>query len=205
MGSYFDSERKDLKQCKTETISDCGLSLKDVKGLVGKPAGVGRRDAKNPHYVDKVVVKGGRIHFNFSYLLTGNIGRAQGALRNIESLYSQAGAIVNFKPSVTPDIRIHGANFTELMQGLKLCDCKAARYIGGWAPHYKHHKWSNALLLNPHLPSKDWPLVDAHEFGHKLGLRHKVDGGIMDYPPKKGRDRRRIIASDIKRIADLYR
>ena len=205
MSSYFDSERKDLKQCKSETISECGLKLQEVKALVGKPAGVGRQDAINAKYKGKVYVKGGRLFFDLSYLLTGHIGRAEAGLQNIRSLYSSAGATLTFTPSVqSPDLRIHGTSFTELMQGLRLCDCEAARYIGGWAPHYKHPQWSNALLLNPHLPTREWPLVDAHEFGHKLGLKHKVDGGIMDYPPKRGRDNRKITASDINRIIKLY-
>ena len=206
MAGYFDSERKDLKQCKTETISDCGLKLKEVKSLIGNPAGIGRQDQKNPKYHGKVSVKNGVLHFNLSYLLTGHIDRAKAGLNNIIQMFSKAGVIVSFTPTVrNPDRRIHGANFAKLVEGLKLCDCDAARYIGGWAPHHTHYKWPNALLLNPHLPEKDWPNVDAHEFGHKLGLKHKVDGGIMDYPPKRGKDRRTITASDINRIKALYR
>lgn len=186
MDIYFTSEKKDLKSCRTEEISDCGLTLKAVQGLVGKPAGTDKGDKVNPLYKSKIKVVGGKLTIALTYILTGHIERAEACLHNIKTLYTNAGINISFQPSSSQfDLRIHGANLSEFTQGLKLCDCEAARYIGGWGPSYKHHKWGNALLVNPHPPKKTWALSDAHEFGHKLGLKHRTDGGIMDYAPQR--------------------
>lgn len=77
--------------------------------------------------------------------------------------------------------------------------------IGGWAPSHKHLKWGKALLVNPIVHKDYWKLSDAHEFGHKLGLKHRRDGGLLDYPPEDGRDKRKFKSSDKQRITALYR
>ncbi|MBL4706589.1 MAG: matrixin family metalloprotease [Flavobacteriales bacterium] len=62
------------------------------------------------------------------------------------------------------------------------------------------------MLVNPYVNKKTWKLTDAHEFGHKLGLRHREDHGIMDYPPEPPkRDTRRVLLNDRKRLEALYR
>ncbi len=205
MDTYFTNERTDLKHCNAQSISDCGLTQKGVENLAGNPAGTSVKDEKNPHYHGKVQVKNGKVQISMTYVLTGHLERAKAGLNNIHTMYRNAGFEMSFTPSVQkPDLRIHGTNLAELAQGLKLCDCETALMIGGWAPSYKHFKWGNAVLLNPHSPKNTWAMTDAHEFAHKLGLKHRIDGGITDYPPKRGRDFRKFIESDKKRIIALY-
>lgn len=205
--SQFDrKQKKALRSCRTQEISSCGLTLDKIKSLIGKPAGVDKKDEINPDYKGKVSVKGDKIVITLKYVLTGNVDRARAALKNIVDVYAKGGVTVEFTANAANhDLRIHGASLVELTQGLKLCDCEAALYIGGWAPSYKHYKWSKSLLVNPVVHKDYWKLSDAHEFGHKLGLKHREDGGFMDYPPKKGRDRRKFSPNDKKRIAVLYR
>lgn len=198
-------QRTELRACKTETISDCGLTAAQLKTRIGNPAGVGKSDAINPSYKGKVVHQGGRLHINLSYILTGNIQRAEIGLKNIRDVYASGGVVINLKPSASKfDIRIHGASLSEITQGLKLCTCEAGLYIGGWAPSPQHFKWGNALLLGSTPAVKSWKITDAHEFGHKLGLKHRTDGGIMDYEPLDKPDNRKLLASDIQRIISLY-
>lgn len=199
-------ERKEMRFCKSTLPSNCGLTLKDVQGLEGNPAGVGKPDVINPKYKGKIKYAAGKLSINLAYVLTGNILRSQSALANIRKLYQGAGIEINLTPSASKfDIRIHGATLAELAQGLRLCDCTGALYIGGWAPSHQHPIWGNALLVNPHSEKKGWLLSDAHEFGHKLGLKHRKDLGIMDYPPPNAPDLRSFKASDKQRIIDLYK
>ncbi|HTF85088.1 MAG TPA: hypothetical protein VL987_10960 [Cellvibrio sp.] len=207
MNSMSRAHRQDLKTCKTETISNCGLTVAQLENLVGKPAGTTKPDTANPAFKNKVVFSNGKLTINLAYILTGNIYRAETGLKNIKEVYAKAGITINFAPNASKfDIRIHGATLAEIVQGLKLCSCEAGLYIGGWAPAPTHYKWGNALLLGSTPPRSTWKLTDAHEFGHKLGLKHRSDLGIMDYPPKPGkRDRRKFTASDRQRIIDLYK
>lgn len=78
--------------------------------------------------------------------------------------------------------------------------------IGGWAPSYEYYKWGDTLLLNPYTPIFYWEMTDAHELGHKLGLSHRSDLGMMDYWNEKiyKRDPRKFLPSDKARIAALY-
>lgn len=199
-------QKQELKICKSEDLSACKLSAQRVKSLAGNPAGVGRIDAANPFYKGKVVYKSGKLTITLTYVLTGNIARADAALKNIKSMYAKANIVVNLSPNPSKfDIRVHGATLTELAQGVGLCDCNSALYIGGWAPNPHHVKWGNALLLNPHSPLQSWKMSDAHEFGHKLGLKHREDMGLMDYPEPGKPDMRKFGAADRQRIIDLYR
>lgn len=206
MGSL--AERKELRACKSTLVSDCGLTLTDVQALQGNPAGVGKADEINPYYKGKVTYKSGALTINLKYVLTGNIHRAEAALDNIRRLYSKAKITVNLTPSPSHfDIRIHGSTLAEIAQGLRLCDCTGALYIGGWGPSHRHPLWGNALLVNPFTPKKYWLMSDAHEFGHKLGLKHRKDRGLMDYPPANPNapDLRKFLPSDRQRIIDLYK
>ncbi|AQT59048.1 hypothetical protein [Cellvibrio sp. PSBB023] len=199
-------ERLEMRMCKSSLPANCQLSLEQVENLQGNPSGVGKPDVANPNYVGKVRYVGGKLSINLSYVLTGNISRADAALANIRKVYGDAGIEVNLAPSSRKfDLRIHGATLAELAQGLSLCDCKSALYIGGWAPNPRHPIWGNALLVNPHSDRRDWRISDAHEFGHKLGLKHRTDVGIMDYPPKTAVDMRKFKPSDKQRIIDLYK
>src|SRR5690606_21203730 len=137
---------QNLKTCKTETISDCGLTVADLESLVGKPAGTAKSDTPNPAYKGKVIYTGGKLSINLAYILTGNIYRAATGLKNIKEVYTKAGIAINFTPNASKfDIRIHGASLVEITQGLKLCSCEAGLYIGGWAPSPSHYKWGNAI------------------------------------------------------------
>lgn len=199
-------EKQELKACKSAELENCTISASKVNALRGNPAGVGRADVANPYYKGKVTYSGGKLTINLNYILTGNIFRADAALKNIKELFAKASITINFTPSASrPDLRIHGATLTELAQGIGLCDCNSALLIGGWAPNPKHVKWGNALLVNPHSPHNTWKMSDAHEFGHKLGLKHREDSGLMDYPPKTALDRRKFLPSDRKRIIELYK
>lgn len=199
-------EKQELKVCKSEELANCTISAAQVNALQGNPAGVGRPDVANPYYKGKVTYSGGKLTINLNYILTGNIIRADAALKNIVDVYAKASIAINFTANATrPDLRIHGANLTELAQGVGLCDCNSALLIGGWAPNPDHVKWGNALLVNPHSTRKTWKMSDAHEFGHKLGLKHRSDLGLMDYPPKTAIDRRNFLPSDRQRIIDLYK
>ncbi len=205
MTTYNRAMTKALKQCSTDGIAVCSLTLGDIQSRIGNPAGVGKQDEINPHYKGKIKKNGDKLEINLSYLMTGNIARVKAAVENIQKVYATQKVIINFTPKVQGyDLRIHGASLGEMVAALGLCDCEAALYIGGWGPSYKHATWGKALLVNPVSPKSTWRITDAHEFGHKLGLKHREDLGIMDYPPKTGRDRRKFIESDRKRIANLY-
>ncbi len=160
----------------------------------------------NPDYKGKVFFFNGKLHINLNYILTGNISRAEIGLKNIKQVFSDGGVIANFKPSPTlVDLRIHGAALVEITQGLKLCTCDAGLYIGGWAPAPDHSQWGNTLLLGSTPAKNSWKMTDAHEFGHKLGLKHRTDGGMMDYAHPGKPDRRKFTANDCLRIINLYR
>jgi hypothetical protein len=88
---------------------------------------------------------------------------------------------------------------------LKLCTCEAGLYIGGWGPLPSHHKWGNALLVGSTTPRSSWKMADAHEFGHKLGLKHRSNQGMMDYADPDSPDRRKFLPSERQRIIDLYK
>lgn len=198
--------RKELKICKSEDLSNCTLSAKRIDDLAGNPAGTEKPDLANPYYKGKVIYASGKLTINLGYVLTGNIARADAALKNIKEMYSKANIIINLAPNPSKfDIRIHGATLGELAQGLGLCNCNSALAIGGWAPNPKHVKWGNALLVNPHSPFRAWKISDAHEFGHKLGLKHREDLGLMDYAPVNAPDRRKFKPNDRQRIINLYK
>jgi len=199
-------EKQELKLCQSEDLSGCTVSAQRVKALAGNPAGISKVDVANPYYKGKVVYQHGKLTITLTYVLTGNIARADAAIKNIKAMYAKANIVVNLAPNSSKfDIRIHGANLSELAQGVGLCDCKSALYIGGWAPHPQHVKWGNALLVNPHSPLRTWKMSDAHEFGHKLGLKHRDDNGLMDYPEPGKPDRRKFTPADRQRIIDLYK
>jgi hypothetical protein len=48
-------------------------------------------------------------------------------------------------------------------------------------------------------------MTDAHEFGHKLGLKHRSNQGMMDYADPDSPDRRKFLPSERQRIIDLYK
>lgn len=199
-------EKQELKACKSEELSKCNISAAQIDALRGNPAGVGKPDVANPHYKGKVTYTGGKLTINLNYILSGNIARAEAALKNIKSMYTKANIVINLTANPSkPDIRIHGATLTELAQGVGLCDCKSALYLGGWAPNPTHVRWGNAILVNPHSPFQTWKMSDAHEFGHKLGMKHRNDFGLMDYPEPGVRDIRKFKPSDRQRIIDLYK
>lgn len=206
MDSLSRLQRQEVRACKTQTISDCGLTSKQLKGLVGNPAGTDKADMTNPNYKEKIVYKNGKLHINLSYILTGNIARAEVGLKNIREIYGNGGVIVNLTPNPARfDIRLHGATLTEIVQGLKICTCVDGLMIGGWAPSPKHYKWGDALLLASTTPIASWKMTDAHEFGHKLGLKHRTDMGMMDYADPNKPDRRKFLANDLQRIVNLYK
>jgi hypothetical protein len=211
--SDFSSKiNKELRQCASDMVSDCGLTAARIDALDGNPAGTGRADYVNPHYKGKITFQAdGKIAISLTYILTGNKSRAKAAIKNIRSVYATQNILVNFIPnpggSQKHDLRLHGASLGDFASGLKACDCQSMLKIGGWAPSYKNPKWGDTLLVNPHTHRIYWKNSDAHEFGHKLGLRHRSDLGIMDYwnEKKYRRDPRKLQASDKDRIARLYR
>lgn len=206
MNSLSHVQKQELRTCKTETITNCGLTAAQLELRVGNPAGTDKPDIANPHYKGKVVYLNGKLHINLNYVLTGNIQRAEIGLKNIKEIFAGGGVIINFKPNLTKvDIRIHGAALAEITQGLKLCTCEAGLFIGGWAPAPDHYQWGNALLLGSTPAKNSWKMTDAHEFGHKLGLKHRTDGGMMDYAHPDKPDRRKFTANDCFRIINLYR
>lgn len=197
---------KELRACRTQDISDCGITANTINKLESNPAGTNKNDVKNPGYQGKIDFKLGNVEINLRYVLTGNIKRAEVVTKNIANIFGKGGIKVNFQQDHNDfDLRIHGATLSELAEGLKLCDCESALKIGGWGPSYKHLKWGKALLVNPYSPRGTWKMSDAHEFGHKLGLKHRINQGIMDYPPKRGFDQRKLNESDKQRIIYLYK
>lgn len=200
------THRKELNACRTQTISDCGLTVAELENRVGNPAGTEKPDVANPNYKGKIVYSGGKLNINLSYVLTGNVYRAEIAVKNIKEVYSKGGVIINLTPSSSKfDLRIHGASLAEITQGLKLCSCEAGLYIGGWGPSPTHYKWGNALLLSSTTPRSTWKMTDAHEFGHKLGLKHRSNNGMMDYADPNKRDSRKLLPIERQRIIDLYK
>lgn len=199
-------QKQEVKSCKTEAISNCGLTTTQLEGLIGNPAGTQKSDVMNPDYKGKVVYSNGKLTINLNYILTGNIYRAEIGLKNIKEIYTKGNVIINFTPNASKfDLRIHGAALAEIAQGLKLCSCEAGLYIGGWAPSPSHYKWGNTLLLGSTSPRPTWKMTDAHEFGHKLGLKHRTDKGMMDYAEPDKPDRRKFLPSDRQRIIALYK
>lgn len=47
--------------------------------------------------------------------------------------------------------------------------------------------------------------VKACNHFHKLGLKHRRDGGIMDYADPNKPDRRKFLPSERERIINLYK
>jgi hypothetical protein len=206
MDSLTRLQKREVKDCNLQTISSCGITAEQLKGLVANPAGTNKADTPNPYYKNKIVYKNGKLHINLIYILTGDISRAEKGLKNIREVYGNGGVIINLAPNpVNFDIRIHGASLTEIVKGLNLCTCTAGLMIGGWAPTPQHFQWGNALLLASTTPKSTWKMTDAHEFGHKLGLKHRTDMGMMDYADPNKPDRRKFLASDHQRIINLYR
>lgn len=198
------TQKAEVKACKQQAVSEC--QLKDLQKLVNNPAGTSKADVANPHYEGKVTVKAGVIHVNLSYTLTGNISRAEVGLKDLKSFCKSNGIVATFTPSAgKPDLRIHGASLSDIVLGLKICSCEEGLYIGGWAPSPDHPTWGNALLLSSTSPRSAWRIETVHEFFHKLGLKHRRDGGIMDYADPNKADRRKFLASERQRIIDLYK
>jgi hypothetical protein len=207
MDNYSRTIKREIEACVANKISDCGLTNKDIEGLVGNPAGTAAKDFVNPAYVGKISVKDDKVFIRLAYCLTGHQSRAKAALKNISAVFKAQKIIIEFTENKDKyDLRIHGASLGDLAEGLKSCTCDGMLQIGGWGPHYSHYKWGNALLVNPHVHQSYWKMSDAHEFGHKLGLRHRNDRGIMSYwdEEKYRRDPRRILPSDRARIVGLY-
>jgi len=197
-------QKTELKQCNRKPITACELS--DLQKLVNNPAGTARPDVKNSSYPGKVNVRAGLIHINLSFVLTGNINRAEIGLNDLRAFFKENGITANFSPSPSkPDLRIHGANLTEIVHGLKICTCEEGLLIGGWAPNPTHPTWGNALLLSTTSPRAAWKIETGHEFFHKLGLKHRRLGGIMDYVDPNKPDRRKFLPSERQRIIDLYK
>jgi hypothetical protein len=199
--------KKELRQCKATTIHDCRVTKKTIDNLVGNPAGTNNKDYINPGYKGRITREGANIIIALSIAFTGNINRAKSAAKNIEKVYATQQIIVKFKEaSKNYDLRIHGATLSEFVQGLGLCECGSAMKVGGWGPSYKHIKYGDTLLVNHHANRRDWELVDAHEFSHKLGLQHRKGLGVMAYwDSKKNRvDPRKFLRSERDRIAFLY-
>lgn len=212
MPSYGRKIDVELKRCASDMVSDCSLTAARVDQLDGNPAGTNKPDYINPYYKDKIAFEaGGKIVISLKCIFTGNKSRAKTAMRNIKKVYSKQNIQINFIP--TPggthqhDLRIHGASLADFAVGLKACDCQSMLKIGGWGPSYKNPKWGDALLVNPFTHRIYWENSDAHEFGHKLGLRHRTNLGIMDYwnEKKHRRDPRKLLPSDKERIVRLYR
>lgn len=211
MPSYGRKIDRELKRCAADMVSDCSLTAARVDQLGGNPAGVGRNDYVNPNYKDKISIEpGGKVLISLKCVLTGNKARAKAALKNIKRVYGTQNVEVNFIPTPggtkTHDLRIHGATLAEFATNLKACDCESMLRIGGWGPSYKNKKWGDTLLVNPYTHRIYWKHTDAHEFGHKLGLRHRTDLGIMDYWDEElyRRDPRKFLPSDRDRIIQLY-
>lgn len=208
MPRYDKAIRGQLRQCASTTVSDCGLTVSAINGRKGNPAGTTRQDIVTPAYRGKVKMSGDKILIDLKLQLTGHMRRAKSAIAHIKKMYATQNVIVNFTMvSQGHDLRIHGATLAELAIGLKSCTCEGMLNIGGWAPSYKHFKWGDALLLNPYVPRDYWKMSDAHEFGHKLGLMHRENLGMMDYWNEDDyprRDPRKSLPSEKARIARLY-
>ncbi len=207
MPQYSRAISKELKQCAMDLVSDCGLTTNRIKSLEGNPAGITKVDYVNPNYKGKIMVSGDNINIRLNYIMTGNIARAQETVKNIKAVYATQNIIVEFIPNPGHyDLRIHGASLSDFANGLRACECKGMLRIGGWGPSYKNKKWGDALLVNPHVHRIYWRISDAHEFGHKLGLQHRTNLGIMDYWDEEQyrRDPRKFLASEKSRIAKLY-
>lgn len=207
MENYSKTVKQEIKACVANIVSDCGLKSSDIDKLEGNPAGTDKKDFINPSYVGKITVKDDKVFIGLTYALSGNMGRAKAALKNIPAVFKSQKVIVEFTENKDKyDLRIHGASLGDLADGLKSCTCEDMLRIGGWGPHYSHYKWGNVLLVNPHVHQDYWKISDAHEFGHKLGLRHRNDNGIMSYwdEQKHRKDPRKFLPSDRARILALY-
>ncbi len=208
MGNYGKTIRRELRQCASTMTSDCGLTAKDIENRIGNPAGTKKPDVVNPIYRGKVFLNGEKLIIKLKVKLTGHESRAKAAVKNIVKVYATQKVIVEFSlVSKDYDLRIHGATLGELAVGVKSCSCEAMLNIGGWGPSYKHHKWGDTLLVNPYSLREYWKNTDAHEFGHKLGLQHRTNLGLMDYwneTKYPRRDPRKFLSSERDRIIKLY-
>lgn len=197
-------QKTELRNCKQTPITSC--QVQDLSKYVNNPSGTDKADVANPFYKGKVIVKNAVLHINLSYTLTGNVTRAEIALKDLRAFFKKTDVVLNFTQATgNPDLRIHGATLTELVQGVKVCSCEDGLMLGGWAPSPQHQTWGNALLLSATTPRRAWKLETVHEFGHKLGLKHRRDGGIMDYAHPDKPDRRKWLPSDRARIMALYK
>lgn len=98
------------------------------------------------------------------------------------------------------DIEIFGATLTDMVQVCLAQTCDAAINIGGFA------SLDNKRLLINSVNSGEMSDIAAHEFGHILGLSHRKDGGILDYPSKERKGSgTEVLKSDVDRLRELYK
>jgi RHS repeat-associated protein len=154
-----------------------------------------RPDRAYQDYLGKnvFVLPNGKIVINLTITYTGNQGRAEKAANNIVTVFRKAGIAVNLlkSGSGTPDLVIHGASLADIVAAGLACTCSGAANIGGYGRFN-----DNILGVNVY-SNQNIRLNDAHEFAHKLGLRHRPNG-ITSTPAEP------ITPNDIDRIRDLY-
>ena len=201
----FKEQTEQLQKCRAADIDPCGgLSKSQVDKHRGNPAGTGKADRASPLLKDNVTVnEDGSIDISVNYYGKGDRKRVREAVINIRKAYAKQDINISFSKvgsEAEAEVVIFAATLTDMVKACLARTCEAAIGIGGSG------SFSGKQLLLNTVANGDNYLTDAHEFRHNLGLRHRTDGGIMDYPPisPNKRDNREVTISDRNRIRSLY-
>lgn len=196
-----------FKSCKASGAEGLcggkGISSSQVDQIRGNPAGTNKKDDASTSTIQDVQLNDdGSIDINVSFFAKGDVKRVEKGIFNIRKAWKKQDVRVNFTETdmeANADIVVQGASLEDMVRSCLTQTCDAAMNIGGYAPY------SGKLLLLNTFDNTRTTLIDAHEFGHKLGLRHRKDKGIMDYPPKNGGpDFRKVRPSDAQRIRSMH-